>query len=89
VTASAPATPAQDAVTDVSPGEAEDVLGLEQLFKPAEQNPASHVISDEEIDRIAERVVRKITREAIESVAWDVVPDIVNQVLRDELNRKR
>ena len=74
---------------DTPPSDTEDVLGLEELFKPAERNPAATTISDEEIDRIAERVVRKITKEAIENVAWDVVPDMVSQILRDEINRKR
>jgi hypothetical protein len=66
-----------------------DILGLEQLFQPsAEPTPSGMTITDEEIDRIAERVLQKISAQVIESIAWDVVPDITTRVLREELKRQ-
>jgi CheY-like chemotaxis protein len=55
-----------------------DLLGLQDLFKPA---PTSTTVSDAEIDRIADRVIKK-------RVAWDVVPEITAKVLREELKRQ-
>ena len=65
------------------------MLGLQDLFKPPtlEVAPAKLSVSDEEIDRIADRVIKKLSTQVIESVAWDVVPDITEKVLRDELKR--
>ena len=70
--------------------ETSDLLGLGQLF-PQEQatiqgSSAAH-LTDEEIDRIAERVLRKLSAHAVESIAWDVVPDIAVRILRDELKK--
>ena len=62
-----------------------DLLGLQDLFKPA---PTSATVSDAEIDRIADRVIKKLSTQVIESVAWDVVPEITAKVLREELKRQ-
>ena len=66
-----------------------DLLGLNDLFQPpvAERLSAASV-SDEEIDRIADRVIQKLSTQVIENVAWDVVPDITAKVLREELKRQ-
>lgn len=65
-----------------------DLLGLQELFTPPAAEPQSGVtVSDEEIERIADRVIQKISTQIIESVAWDVVPDITTRVLREELKR--
>jgi hypothetical protein len=61
------------------------VLGLQELFKPASSAGA---VSDEEIERIAERVIQKLSTQVIESVAWDVVPEITTKILKDELKRQ-
>ena len=62
-------------------------MGLGAIFQeePVAQPPRS--ISDEEIDRIADRVIQKLSTQVIESVAWDIVPDITNKILREELKR--
>ena len=62
-----------------------DLLGLQDLFKPA---PTAATVSDAEIDRIADRVIKKLSTQVIESVAWDVVPEITAKVLREELKRQ-
>jgi len=66
-----------------------DILGLANLFPPnaTDQGRAAARLSEEEIDRIADRVIRKLSAQAVESIAWDVVPDIAVKVLRDELKK--
>jgi CheY-like chemotaxis protein len=70
-----------------APAESEsaDLLGLNDLFKPA---PAALSVSEAEIERIADRVIQKLSTQVIESVAWDVVPEITTKVLREELKRQ-
>ncbi|PYS19333.1 MAG: hypothetical protein DMG17_02815 [Acidobacteria bacterium] len=69
---------------------AEDLLGLETIFK-AEPEPEkiSSAISDEDIDRIADRVIQRLSTQVIESIAWDIVPDITEKIVREELKRDR
>jgi CheY-like chemotaxis protein len=62
--------------------ESGDLLGLVQLFPPEHTD-----LTEEEIDKIADRVLRKLSAQAVESVAWDVVPDIAVRILRDELKK--
>jgi CheY-like chemotaxis protein len=66
-----------------------DILGLANLFPPnaTTQESTAARLSEEEIDRIADRVIRKLSAQAVESIAWDVVPDIAVKVLRDELKK--
>jgi CheY-like chemotaxis protein len=68
---------------------ADDLLGLDDLFEPpvVEATPALS-ITEEEIERIADRVIQKLSTQVIESVAWDVVPGITTKVLREELKRQ-
>jgi CheY-like chemotaxis protein len=67
-----------------------DLLGLHQLFQPEVSKVSpdfSSVLTAEQIDIIAARVLQKLSAQAVESVAWDVVPDIAAKILRDELKR--
>ena len=69
---------------------AEDLLGLETIFKvEPEPEKISGAISDEEIDRIADRVIQRLSTQVIESIAWDIVPDITEKIVREELKRDR
>jgi len=63
----------------------EDLLGLSAIFK--EEPVAPTVISDDDFDRIADRVIQKLSRPVIENIAWDVVPDIAEKIVREELKR--
>jgi CheY-like chemotaxis protein len=66
-----------------------DLLGLNDLFQPpVTEAPPVLTVSDEEIERIADRVIQKLSTQVIESVAWDVVPDITTKILREELKRQ-
>jgi len=73
-----------------SPADAGDLLGLHQLFPPPVvavpvNDPAA--LSAEQIDIIADRVLQKLSARVVETVAWDVVPDIAVKILREELKR--
>ena len=61
---------------------------MNELFKPAETAPPVLSVSDAEIERIVDRVIKKLSTQVIESVAWDVVPHITAKVLREELKRQ-
>jgi len=73
----------ESSVKPVAVVETGDLLGLKHLFQP---DVAEH-LTDDDIDRIADRVIRKLSAKVIESVAWDVVPDIAVKVLRDEFKK--
>jgi CheY-like chemotaxis protein len=68
--------------------ESGDLLGLNQLFKPVETPPPVLTVSDAEIDRIVDLVIKKLSTQVIEDVAWDVVPHITAKVLKEELKRQ-
>jgi len=68
---------------------ADDLLGLGDLFQPPVVEVAPVVsVTEEEIERIADRVIQKLSTQVIESVAWDVVPGITTKVLKEELKRQ-
>jgi CheY-like chemotaxis protein len=74
------------------PEDPEDLLGLELLFpeEPRSTTSAaaiSPMLTEEAIDRIVDRVIRKLSTQVIESIAWDVVPDITEKIVREELKR--
>lgn len=76
---------AAPAPAEVSPTE-EDLLGLEDIFKE-EPHQAVTSISADDVDRIADRVIQKLSTQVIESIAWDIVPDITEKIVREELKR--
>ena len=77
----------------------EDLLGLGAIFekeeaRPPAEAPASSAtasvtasISDDDIDRIANRVMQKVSSQIIERIAWDVLPDLTEKIVREELRR--
>jgi len=75
-------------VAATSAVEAEDLLGLETIFKEEpEPDKGPAVISEEDIERIADRVIQRLSAQVIESIAWDIVPDITEKIIREELKR--
>ncbi len=77
------------AMAEVEPGAGdEDILGLGELFPSAPHEAEGTSLSEEQIEGIADRVIRKLSAEVIEGVAWDVVPDIAERVVREELKRQ-
>ena len=73
-----------------APGEPDvddDILGLEELFPQINLAPERAPLSSEEIELIADRVIARLSSEVVEGVAWDVVPDIAEQIVRDEMKK--
>jgi len=68
----------------------EDLLGLSDLFPTeAEGAEASDVaLSDAQVDRIVDRVVKKLSTDMLQSVAREVVPDIAEKVVKDTLKKQ-
>jgi len=66
----------------------DDLLGLQNLFAEPTPTP-SFVLSEQDIDRIADRVIQRISPQVIESLAWEIVPDLTERIVREELQRKR
>jgi CheY-like chemotaxis protein len=65
----------------------DDLLGLGSIFQEEPVTQPARSMSEEEIDRIADRVIQKLSTQVIESIAWDIVPDITHKILREELKR--
>ena len=85
VSRSAP-SPASLPVAAAAPASEDDLLGLKAIFVQ-EPAPAAHGISDDDVDRIVDRVIQKLSTQVIESIAWDIVPDITEKIVRQELKR--
>jgi CheY-like chemotaxis protein len=77
--------PSPPAPAPAEAGAYEDLLGLEKIFK--DEPEAAGGITEEDIDRIADRVIQRLSAQVIESIAWDIVPDITEKIVREELKR--
>lgn len=87
VSKSAPAAaPAPRPAAAAAPAPEDDLLGLKAIFVQ-EPAPMANGISDDDVDRIADRVIQKLSAQVIESIAWDIVPDITEKIVRQELKR--
>jgi len=87
----APPAPKPAPIAPSSPAPAtdsDDLLGLQEIFKPQVPTLTSKSVTEEEIEKIADRVIQKLSTQVIEDVAWHVVPDITTKVLREELKRQ-
>jgi CheY-like chemotaxis protein len=76
-----------------------DVPEPEPVYPPAagqppyEPSPAAHAhagngngqLSDDDVDRIARRVVELLGDRAVRDVAWEVIPDMAEVIIRDRL----
>lgn len=82
-----PAKPLEQAPVPVDTS-ADDLLGLESIFTPPVAAPAARPnITEEEIERIADRVIMRLSTEVMERIAWDIVPDVAEKVVREEFKR--
>jgi CheY-like chemotaxis protein len=69
------------------PGSGDDVLGLSDLFPP-DAASGKRALSEEEIDAIADRVISRLSSDVVESIAWDIVPEIADRIMRDEMKKQ-
>ncbi len=65
----------------------DDILGLEELFPQVDQDGGPGELSGHEIDAIADRVIQRISRDVIEGIAWEIVPEIADKVVNEELKK--
>ncbi len=65
----------------------DDILGLEELFPKVDQGGGPGELSGQEIDAIADRVIQRMSREVIEGIAWEIVPEIADKVVNEELKK--
>ena len=80
-----------DAPPLVGPGPGEDsdddILGLAELFPQVDQDSGPGELSGHEIDAIADRVIQRMSRDVIEGIAWEIVPEIADRVVNEELKK--
>jgi CheY-like chemotaxis protein len=70
-----------------APAESDDLLGLASIFPAEPPMSATTAMTEDDINRVVDRVIQKLSKEVIENIAWDVVPDIAEKVVREELKR--
>ena len=89
--AQAAAATASDAgVVDELPpigNEGEDLFGLGSIFHEEPLTAPPSAITEQDIDRIADRVIQRLSTQVIENIAWEIVPDITEKIVREELKR--
>jgi CheY-like chemotaxis protein len=76
------ATPADEEVLEMEP---EDFEQAGEASDDADEAPVAGPLSDEDVERVARRVVELLGDRPIREVAWEVVPDLAEVVIRDRL----
>ena len=55
---------------------------------PAEASSGNGVdLTDEQVDRIARRVVQMISDQVIRNIAWEVIPDLAEMVVKERIRQ--
>jgi CheY-like chemotaxis protein len=59
-------------------------------LKPSKMpdTPASDDSNEQLAEQIAQKVLKKISEGAIKEIAWDVVPDLIEKILKEKLNKE-
>ncbi len=86
-----PATAAEVEIEDAAVAEPESFDSVDDEEMPGvagatDGGAAGVQMSDESVDRIARRVVELLSEEAIREVAWEVIPDLAEVVIKERLN---
>lgn len=64
-------------------GDESEAVAEEQETAPAA--PSGGALSDADVDRIARRVVELLSDRTVREIAWEVIPDIANGIVRDRI----
>jgi len=67
---------------DMSDADTQDIT--EKVSPEHAGEPASTGLSDEDVDRIARRLL-ELASDRIEHIAWDVIPDMAELVVRERV----
>jgi CheY-like chemotaxis protein len=73
------------APADLSLDEAPQDRYLPEEPAPAAASNGGARLSDEDVDRVARRVVELLGDKAVRDVAWEVIPDLAEVIIRDRL----
>lgn len=88
--AAIPSYEAAEAPAAEAPATAEDVAASAEVASAEVVPPgpavASSALSDDDVERIARRVVELLSKKAVQDIAWEVIPDLAEIVIRDRLN---
>lgn len=86
-------SPVED-VEELQPDIAEALQEKPESIAPGVEEPqlkaapaANAQITDELIDRIAERVLNKLSERVVSEIVWQVVPDLAEKMIRRELEK--
>ncbi len=71
-------------VAEVAP-EPEAAVSTEAAVAETAASNGSHSLSDEDVDRIARRVVELAGKSVLREVAWEVVPDLAEVVIKERI----
>jgi len=53
----------------------------------AESTGGAFDLSDEQIDRIAKRVVQMMSEQVVRNIAWEVIPDLAEMVVKERIRQ--
>ncbi|HYV14159.1 MAG TPA: hypothetical protein VE980_24845, partial [Pyrinomonadaceae bacterium] len=75
-------------VSDVAVAEPEPVVAAEpeRVAGPASLNPGQ--LTPEMIDVIARRVVEMMSDKVVREIAWEVVPDLAELLIKEQLEKQ-
>ena len=69
-------------------------LADEPAWSPTQPEPAPSLapaamadLSDEQIDRIARRVVQLMSEQVVRNIAWEVIPDLAEMVVKERIRQ--
>ncbi len=68
-----------------APGPAEPEAAAPEPAEPTAEPDGSQPLSDEDVDRIARRVAELVGKEALREVAWEVVPDLAEVIIKERI----
>jgi hypothetical protein len=61
--------------------------GAEKQEQPPATPAASGELTDEQIDRIARRVVQMMSDQVVRTIAWEVIPDLAEMVVKERIRQ--
>jgi CheY-like chemotaxis protein len=69
-------------ITDVNPQITDDVNS-----QITDVNPQITDLTDEQVDRIARRVVQLMSEQVVRNIAWEVIPDLAEMVVKERIRQ--
>ena len=72
---------------DETPSRPSAAAGEPKAEAPPAAASAAGELSDEQVDRIARRVVQLISDTVIRNIAWEVIPDLAEMVVKERIRQ--